>query len=196
VPKSLQTIRRRSGEPCQGVLNQIAEIEVAEQTQHIDDLVDIAENAIDESDDLQFHQKPLLKPSIGVHFRTMGQAGSLVRPAIVTYRPNVEMIVPANCVPAVARMPTSLYNSGASMNQPPKIVVRTAGGRLTSSLARSSWTLRPVKTSPRSPLEVILPVNAGEVLVTTGIMAPPRQPKTHTTADASRNVDTVSFDTA
>jgi len=138
----------------------------------------------------------LLKPAIGVRLCTMGQAGSLVRPAIVTYRPNVEMMVPANCVPAVANTPTSLYNSGASMNQPPKIVVRTAGGRLTAPLARRSWTLRPVKTSPRSPLELILPINACEVLVTTGIIAPPRQPTIHTTADASRNVDTSLFDTA
>ena len=57
-------------------------------------------------------------------------AGSPVSPATTTYRENDEMSIPADCVPAVARKPTS-YSSGASMNQPPKIVVNTAAGRLT-----------------------------------------------------------------
>jgi len=41
---------------CQEVLNRIVQIEVAEQIQQIDDLVDIAENAIDEGDELHFHE--------------------------------------------------------------------------------------------------------------------------------------------
>jgi len=45
-------------ERCQDIRDRIADIEVAEQIQHIDDLVDLAENAIDEGDELQFHEKP------------------------------------------------------------------------------------------------------------------------------------------
>jgi len=45
-------------ERCQEIRYRIAEIEVAEQTQHIEDLIDIAENAIDEGDKLQFHENP------------------------------------------------------------------------------------------------------------------------------------------
>ncbi len=45
-------------EHCQDMLDWIADIEVAEQIQHIDDLVDLAENAIDGGDELQFHENP------------------------------------------------------------------------------------------------------------------------------------------
>ncbi len=45
-------------ERCQEMLDRIADIEIAEQIHHIDDLVDLAENAIDGGDELQFHENP------------------------------------------------------------------------------------------------------------------------------------------
>ena len=44
-------------ERCQEIHDRIVEIEVAEQTQQINDLIDLAGNAIDEGDKLQFHEK-------------------------------------------------------------------------------------------------------------------------------------------
>lgn len=113
---------------------------------------------------------------------------------MTTYNENVEMSIPADWVPAVARKPTS-YSSGANMNHPPKTVVNTAAGRLTCPVARSSCTVRPANTNPRTALEVILPRKAADAPATTGVTPAAKQPTMLTAAESSKNRETDAYAT-
>src|SRR6056297_1900218 len=75
------------------------------------------------------------------------------------------------------------------MNHPPNIVVRTAGGRLGVPVARRSWRLRAAKTTPRRPLELMLPANALDVPSSSGRTATPAHATRQTAVDASMNRD-------